>query len=672
MKLEINEAEIRKTIALLKPDGQLFEIRFIGNSGRLNFSGYFTDADTLINRLQHLAPTEEGNIYITLNEINKACYSRQQRDQFIKNCKTNTSDGDVTGYDWLLLDFDPKRPAGTSASDAELQKAHSTAQKVFRYLNSKGWARPIIAMSGNGYHLLYKIYFVNSSERSRLVEKTLKSLNMLFGDETTVEVDTTVFNPSRICKLYGTEAVKGADTPDRPHRMSKIIYVPDEIKENDIDLMKAVAAEIPEEPERPQNYNNYNPRAFDLESWLDEHYIEITQKTSFKGGGTKFILAECPFDSNHKGKDACIIQLPSGAICFHCFHQSCSQYTWKDFREHFEPVAYRKEEYHKPNRELPTVPKREDPEQSMLQAKPIFFTAEDIRGMKMPPEEFIKTGIDIFDKKLRGLKKGFVTCLSGLRASGKSSIISQLSLEAAQQDYRVALYSGELTPKNLLKWIVLQAAGKENVYQTNFANYFLPMPGADKAVCDWLSDKLLIYNNDYGNNYDFIEKSLERCVSEYKVDLIVLDNLMTLDISDMDHDFFRAQSKFVGKLEAFAKKHNVHILFVAHPRKSQGFLRLDDISGSNDIVNQVDNALILHRVNKDFIRLSKETMKWLGNNPLYQASNVIEICKDRDGGVQDEFIPLYFEIETKRLKNTPTENKIYGNGGFEIDYDLPF
>ena len=99
-------------------------------------------------------------------------------------------------------------------------------------------------------------------------------------------------------------------------------------------------------------------------------------------------------------------------------------------------------------------------------------------------------------------------------------------------------------------------------------------------------------------------------------------------------------------------------MFVAHPRKSTGFLRLDDVSGSNDIVNRVDNAFILHRVNSDFERLSHEMFKWKKDNPIYKSTNVIEICKDRDGGVQDEFVPLYFELATKRLRNSPGETKV--------------
>ena len=661
MKFEGNE--IRKAVNTMKPDGELFEIRFIGNSGRLNFSGYFTNADTLVRELLKLNPSESGNVYITLNNINSACYSRQQRDIFVKNCKVTTSDNDIFGYDWLMLDFDPKRPSGTSSSDAELEIAHQKAVQVYRYLNERGFNQPVVAVSGNGYHLLYKIRMQNTTENCRLIENTLKTLNTLFG-ESDIDIDTKVYNPSRICKLYGTVACKGADTSERPHRLSKIISMPNEIKVNSKSLLESIVNIIPTQPEAPQKYNNYNPNKFELENWLTEHNVSVTQKSNFNGG-TKYILENCPFDSNHKGKDACLIQLPNGAICFHCFHQSCSDKKWKDFREFFEPDAYQKKEYHQPNRNLPDVPSRN------IANKPIFLTPEYIRNMPSPPEEFIKTGIYILDKKLRGLKKGFVTCLSGLRASGKSSLISQIAIESAQQNYRTALYSGELTPKNLLKWLVLQSAGKDNVYQTGYENYYLPKPTVEETVCKFLEDKIFLYNNDYGNKFEFVIDNLQKCVDEHKVDLIILDNLMTLDISSLDYDFYQRQSKFVGELEDFAKKNNIHIIFVAHPRKSQGFLRLDDISGSNDIVNRVDNAIIMHRVNTDFQILTKQTLHWKQDNPIYDSTNVIEVCKDRDGGVQDLFIPLYFEIETKRLKNNENENKFYGNME-NIYEDMPF
>ena len=86
---------------------------------------------------------------------------------------------------------------------------------------------------------------------------------------------------------------------------------------------------------------------------------------------------------------------------------------------------------------------------------------------------------------------------------------------------------------------------------------------------------------------------------------------------------------------------------------------MDDISGTADLANAVDNAFIVHRVNNDFKRLTAMTFGWKEDNELYQSSNVIEIAKDRDGGTMDYFVPLYYEMETKRLKNTFTENKHY-------------
>lgn len=51
---------------------------------------------------------------------------------------------------------------------------------------------------------------------------------------------------------------------------------------------------------------------------------------------------------------------------------------------------------------------------------------------------------------------------------------------------------------------------------------------------------------------------------------------------------------------------------------------------------------------------------WRESDPIYEGTNVIEVCKDRDCGVQDLFVPLWYEVETKRLKNNPTETVVYG------------
>ena len=115
--MTFDEQEVRKAVAILKPDNELFEIRIIENS-RTNYSGYFTDTDVLVGALKKLRSA--GNVYITLNNINDACYDRAQKDKFVKNPKATTSDNDVVNYEWLMIDLDPKRPTDTSSTDEQL------------------------------------------------------------------------------------------------------------------------------------------------------------------------------------------------------------------------------------------------------------------------------------------------------------------------------------------------------------------------------------------------------------------------------------------------------------------------------------------------------------------------------------------------------------------------
>ena len=172
-------------------------------------------------------------------------------------------------------------------------------------------------------------------------------------------------------------------------------------------------------------------------------------------------------------------------------------------------------------------------------------------------------------------------------------------------------------------------------------------------------------------------EQFEAKIAKNSLDLLILDNLMAFDISRLAEVKYEAQTAFILRLQQLAKKYNVHILFVAHPRKAMGFLRLDDISGTADLGNAVDNAFIVHRVNSDFKRLTKQMFCWKDDDPLYQCTNVIEIAKDRDNGTMDYFVPLYYEVETKRLKNYSSENKIYGwnkvNDGFvSVQEEIPF
>jgi hypothetical protein len=110
-----------------------------------------------------------------------------------------------------------------------------------------------------------------------------------------------------------------------------------------------------------------------------------------------------------------------------------------------------------------------------------------------------------------------------------------------------------------------------------------------------------------------------------------------------------------------AQEFNIHIHLVAHPRKSTGFLRKIDISGSADLTNRPDNVFIVHRVNNDFIKSVGDFFdKSISAMMSDEYDNVIEVCKNRDIGIMDELIGTYFEKESRRFLNTKYEAPIYG------------
>jgi putative DNA primase/helicase len=197
--------------------GPLVEMRAIGvtragtDARHVESVLYKTDEaglKQLAKDARSISPRAEG-VYFTLNELS-ASLEGQRRP---------AKDSDVTRRRRLLIDVDPIRPAGQSSTDNEKYFSHQVIIRIRDDLTAKGWPLPILADSGNGWHLLYPIDL--PPDDGGLVARVLKTLAARY-DTDLAKVDTTVGNPSRICKLYGTLARKGESTPDRPYRCSAV------------------------------------------------------------------------------------------------------------------------------------------------------------------------------------------------------------------------------------------------------------------------------------------------------------------------------------------------------------------------------------------------------------------------------------------------------------------
>ena len=133
-----------------------------------------------------------------------------------------TTDTDITQRRWLPIELDPVRPSGISATDEEHAKALARTIEIRGALRDRGWPEPIVADSGNGGHLLYRIDLPSNDDG--IVKRCLQASHI--ASMTNVVVDQSVFNPARIWKLYGTLSREGDNLSDRPHRLARILELP--------------------------------------------------------------------------------------------------------------------------------------------------------------------------------------------------------------------------------------------------------------------------------------------------------------------------------------------------------------------------------------------------------------------------------------------------------------
>ena len=647
-----NERQIRYTFELLKKPEDVIEVRCI--TSRSNYSGYFKNVDNIIKELPRYS---NGNVYFVLNKISDGCYSREQHETFVEKAKNTTSDGDISLREWLLIDVDPKRPSGVSSTNEEKNNAKLVINNVFSFLRDIGFAEPIVCDSGNGFHLLYKISLENTEANKLLMQTVLQVLDLYFSNGK-CDIDKTVFNASRITKLYGTDSKKGNNTDDRPHRQSSILKVPKAIKETPYQLLLKVAGMMPA-PEEKTYQNNYGKDRFDLKSFIRENNINVKSELNFQGG-TKYILDHCLFDHSHKSKDAALFELQNGAIAYKCLHNSCSGYKWQDVRKMFEPNAY--EKYYEPQTRRITE-KREEivPQAQMKEKGSKFLNFSEIEAKDRTQIVSIPSGFTQLDKMIIGFNKGEVSLWSGKNGAAKSTIINQIAINAVDKNFKGVIFSGELPSHKMKNWVHLQCAGRQFTQKNDkFDNLFFVKKSVSEKIDFWLKDKLFVYNNEYGNNFEQLMCDVEEFVVEKGIDFVILDNLMALSLLTLDGDKYERQTQFINRICTSVKKFNYHIHIIAHPRKQTGFLRKDDISGNADLTNAVDNVFIAHRNNNDYKRAIGDFFPKEMFAELTRCDNYIEVCKNRDLGVIDYLVGFYYEIESKRLLNEMYENRTYG------------
>lgn len=316
------------------------EVRILGVEYKGTIGGYY---DNFRKLSLDISPyIGKNNIYFTLNQINEDLIARSYNN--LVKVKNTTSDKDITRIKYILIDLDPIRVAGISSTDEEKEYAKELAEKIVCFLENEGIPKPIIASSGNGYHILINVDIENTKENVDTIKNFLNELSIEFSDDK-VEVDKTTYNPSRICRLYGTIACKGDNIPTRPHRQARIISIRGEGEIVTISQITKIVSKLQDKHNintevtaeiTNKKLKNVNKKK-DVAEWLEKYEIQVSHRKE-EADKIIYVLKQCPWNEEHTDKSAYVIQYNNGNIVAGCHHNSCSENNWSTLRSKYEPT----------------------------------------------------------------------------------------------------------------------------------------------------------------------------------------------------------------------------------------------------------------------------------------------------------------------------------------------
>lgn len=297
-------------------------------------SGYFDNPQALAREAARISGADAEAVYVTLNPVNPDLLARAVNRIKGQNPAT-TADDQIERRRNLLIDVDPVRPTGISATLDEWRAAIRRRDEIAEFLSEQlAWPAPRYkGSSGNGGQLIYGIDQPNDADTADLLANVLLALDAIFSDDV-VTIDTTVFNASRITKLAGTVAAKGDHTESRPWRLAqgRIDATADTVGRAQLE---ALAADAPKpEPTRRAGVSGPTPsgrtRSWNVGDVLSDSGIKYVEKQ--KGGSTIYKLDRCLTSDDHTD-GACIIERPDGMLLYKCHHDRCQGTTWHDVKD---------------------------------------------------------------------------------------------------------------------------------------------------------------------------------------------------------------------------------------------------------------------------------------------------------------------------------------------------
>lgn len=272
------------------------------------------------------------------------------------------------------------------------------------------------------------------------------------------------------------------------------------------------------------------------------------------------------------------------------------------------------------------------------------------------------SGIAALDSMTGGMYEGDMNVWTGRRGEGKSTVLTQLLLEAIEQGCNVCAYSGEIPADRFKYTVCLQAAGSSFVKDFEDAQAQRVSQYVPKEILGninrWIDGRFWLYDNRIveTDEAESVIRVFEQAYRRYNCRVFLVDNLMTVRTCRRDSDFYQLQADFTIRLRKLAENLGVTIHLVVHPRKApRGVADNDDVGGLSTITNIACNVFSVKR-------LMDDKRDELG------CDAILSCMKNRAYGELGD-IKLDFHPRSRRFVQSRQVEKMFGwNTGFvEID-----
>ena len=294
--------------------------------------------------------------------------------------------------------------------------------------------------------------------------------------------------------------------------------------------------------------------------------------------------------------------------------------------------------------------------------KPLEIPVENVSDLSKAEDfdiehaEGLYTGIKELDDQIYKLTFGTLNIITGKSGEGKSVFVNQVAIcQAVQQGYDVFVFSGELPAPILRNWVETNMIGREYITMKD-GHVRVFNPEQRKLMQNWYAGKVLVYDDDYNTTATALLNKMEELARKCGTKVFLIDNLMMIDLECTEEGRLQAEKEFVNKLIFFAKKYNVLVFLVAHPRKT-GEIRVtkEDIAGSGNIVNLAHMVFSVHRYTAKEKEGETNTKNQYikGKEPIPEDS-CVEVLKNRITGILP-LVKLYFDYPSYRFYKKPSE-----------------